>query len=182
MASDEEDWVHPCDRLGEGEDPTEFLSETALKALTYFEALHGSKISLSNSNDYRGAVVSLWQAIANRKASRDDVLVWAEAVAKAVCENVLDPRDIKNTSEKARDAAMKSIGLSGRKDDNWEARETLGRFLDHFAFIREVSPDPNTLPAEPSRSDCLEFMRAQGFYRDLDDKAAGSRIDRLRYE
>lgn len=182
MVNHTENWAHPCDRLDAGEDPTEFLSETTLKALTYFEALHGSEISRSNVKSDKGAVVSLWQAIADRKASRDEVLVWAEAVAQAVCKNVLDPRDIKSTGEKARDAAMKSIGLSGRKDDNWEARKTLMRFLDYFAFIREVSPNPGALPTEPSRSDCLEFMRTQGFYRDLDDKAAGSRIDRLRYE
>lgn len=181
MANDEVGWLHPCDRMDKGEDPTELLSETALKALTYFGALHGSGISLANVNDDRGAVVSLWEAIANRTASRDEVLVWAEAVAKAICNDVLATRDIKVKGEKARDAAMKSIGLLGRKDDNWEAREILVRFLDDFTFMREVSPNPEAIPKEPSKSDCLAFMRSKGFYIDLDDKAAGSRIDRLRY-
>ncbi len=133
MANDE-GWVHPCDRLDEGENPTELLSETALKALTYFGALHGSGISVANVNDDRGAVVSLWEAIANRTASRDEVLVWAEAVAKAICNNLLAARDIKNTGEEARDAP------TNPQLPFWQSRGTAHRPMLNHQFAKTPFP------------------------------------------
>lgn len=165
-----------------GGDPNDALSETALKALTYHSALHDPNIRLSGAAADRGAVVRMWRDIAEKKADLNDILAWAESVARAVCKTIIEYPGAQASAEKPRDLAMKAIGLAGRKDENWEARETLTRFLDYFAFIREVSPNPDTLPAEPSRTNLLAFMRSKGFYRDLDDKSAGSRIDRLRYE
>lgn len=179
MAMNSEDWSHPYDRFDAGDNPTEFISETALKAITYLEALNGSDLPLSKVNDHKGLVVEMWQAIADRRASRDDVLVWAESVAKAVCKNILIREDIKTTSKKAREGAMKALGLSGRSDENFAARETLQRFLDYRAFIRQASPHPERISTEPSRQECLQFLRSQGFYGSLSDKAAGLRIDRL---
>lgn len=177
-----EDWDLSDLPFSRGDGPDDFHSETTLKALTYLAALNGSEMRLSSVNNYKGYVRQMWQDVAEGRASDVDTIAWAKGVAQAVCKNVIASKEIKDTSEKARDSAMKSLGLSGRKDDNREARETLVRFLDYFAFIREVSPNPDAFPAEPSRSDCLAFMREQGFYRDLDDKSAGLRIDRLRYE
>lgn len=162
-----------------GDDPSDALSETALKALTYHSALYDPNIRLSAVAVDRGAVIQMWREIAENKADPNDILAWATSVARAICKTVIDYPGARSPSEKSRDLAMKAIGLAGRKDENWEAREALIEFLDKHRFIRRVSPAPDKMPANPSRSECLAYMRDKGFFVGKTNKVAGLAIDRL---
>lgn len=165
--------------VSSGDDPRDALSETALRALTYHSALHDPNIRLSAATADRGAVIQMWRMIAEKKADTDDILAWAESVARAICKTVIDYPGAQNTAEKPRDLAMRAIGLAGRKDENWEAREVLAGFLDAHLFIRQVSPTPEKIPVKPSRSECLAYMRDKGFFVGMNNKVAGLAIDRL---
>lgn len=165
--------------LNSGDDPSDSLSETALKALTYHSALHDPNIRLSAAAADRGAVIQMWRKIAEKKADPDDILAWAECVARAICKTVIDYPGAKTSGEKPRDLAMRAIGLAERKDQNWEAREVLAGFLDAHWFIRQVSPAPEKIPIKASRSECLAYMRDKGFFVGKSNKVAGLAIDRL---
>lgn len=165
--------------VSSGDDPSDALSETALRALTYHSALHDPDIRLSAATADRGAVIQMWRRIAEKKAAPDDILAWAESVARAICKTVIDYPGAKTSGEKPRDLAMRAIGLTGRKDENWEAREVLAGFLDAHWFIRQVSPTPEKIPVKPSRSECLAYMRDKRFFVGKSNKVAGLAIDRL---
>lgn len=162
-----------------GGNPSDALSETALKALAYHSALYDPNTCLSAATADRGAVIQMWRKIAEKKADANDILAWAESVARAICKTVIDYPGAQTTGEKPRDLAMKAIGLAGRKDENLEAKEVLAGFLDAHWFIRQISPAPDKIPVKPSRSECLAYMRDKGFFTGKSNKVAGLAIDRL---
>lgn len=165
--------------FSKGDGSEDVHSETTLKALTYLAALNGSEMRLSSVNDYKGYVPQMWRDVAEGRASDVDTIAWAKGVARAIRDNMLDAPGEAKDGERARDLATKSVGLSSNQDRNWEAREALLRFIDYAEFIREISPASGKFEEKPNRKECLTFMRSQGFYKGIDNKTAGLRVDRL---
>ncbi len=156
------------------------LSETFLKA---WGALQSE--GRSSSDEARGAIPQMWREIAAGQAGTTETTEWAAEIAKRVVSTLLAEKPDSTARGKF---AIWCLGLKGRADENYSARQYLGAFLAAERFDVLDDQGHTIVPAKKANKDrkrlarLLRYMRDGGYYSDLNDKSAISRIGRLEDE
>ncbi len=120
----------------------------------------------------RGPVDEIWRRIAEGELSEAASAAWALTIAERVIRDVVDDR---NPPEERGKRALKALGFFGVIDKNYKEREALNQFL---AFERLPSKE-GPPRRRATRKEKLTWMREQGFYEGVSNRAAMQRIDGL---
>lgn len=140
-------------------DSDEQLALAALSALRGFD--------WNSNRPSRGAVDTIWRAIARELLSEEDTARWARQIAKNVVKNVIEGTD---TGRPER--AIIALRLQGRAEPDFVARTALEHELAMPRLVAVLNGEKFG-PTKPAKT--ADILRNLGFYSGISRKAGNDR-------
>jgi hypothetical protein len=144
-------------------DQDERLALDALEALRHFD--------WSSRRPSRGAVDTIWRAIAGGLLSDEDTARWARSIAQDVVEYV-----IADTSSDRSERALKALKLSGKAEAGFSEHAALKSALAIPRLVATLTGKPFVVPT-PAQA--AEILHKEGSYVGVPRKAANDRAGRV---
>lgn len=140
-------------------DCDEQLALAALSALRHFD--------WNTEKPSRGAVDTIWRAIAQELLSEEETTRWARQIAKSVVQNVIEDKSADRPKR-----ALIALRLHGKAEPDFVSRSIL---MSEMALpnLGAVLHGKDFRP--PTQSKAADILRDHGLYSDISRKAGNDR-------